>query len=259
MKPYYDEDEITIYHGTCEEVLPALGLGTVDMMFTSPPYNKGAAADHFGHYSDTVGMRQRGGGGKWTGGALADGYADYDDALGPGEYDEWQRQCLEVMWGCLSDRGAIFYNNKPRVRASSLWTPLDVNPGLPVRQIVTWARSGGINFALTHYLPTYEWIVIFAKQGWRLKSQGASGVGDVWRVPQESNTRHPAPFPIGLPARAIETAAPRMVVDPFMGSGTTLRAAKDVGVPAVGIEPCEAYCEIAANRLAQGSLFGAAS
>ena len=81
-----------------------------------------------------------------------------------------------------------------------------------------------------------------------------------WRVAQESGTPHPAPFPVALPARAIEAAAPSSVIDPFMGSGTTLRAAKDAGIPATGIELSERYCEIAAKRLAQGVLdFGGAA
>ena len=123
-----------------------------------------------------------------------------------------------------------------------------------MRQIITWARAGGMNFAPTHYVPTYEWIIVFAKPDWRLKSKAASGVGDVWRVPQEPSD-HPCPFPIGLPARAIESAGPRTVLDPFAGSGTTLRAAKDAGVHAVGIEKSERYCEMIVKRLAQGSLF----
>jgi DNA modification methylase len=252
-EPYYDEDGITIYHGDCLEILPS--LHGVDLVFTSPPYNLGVSAGGgFGHYVDDVGMRSRGGGGKWTGGALANGYADHGDAMPIPEYEAWQRQCVDHMWTALGPAGAIFYNHKPRVQAGTLWTPLRLNPDYPLRQIITWARAGGVNFAPTHYLPTYEWIMVIAKPEWRLKSKGASGVGDLWRVAQESNTDHPAPFPIGLPARAIESAGPSLVCDPFMGSGTTLRAAKDAGVRAVGIEKSERYCEIAVKRLAQGVL-----
>lgn len=250
MKPYYEASGCVIYHGDCEEVLPS--LPPVDLVFTSPPYNLGVTAGGgFGHYVDDAGMRKRGGGGKWTGGALANGYSDHDDAMSLEDYETWQRRVLELCWSRLTDVGAIFYNHKPRVQAGSLWTPLALNPGLPVRQIITWARAGGINFAPTHYMPTYEWIVVFARPAFRLKSKAASGVGDLWRVPQESNTDHPAPFPVGLPARALESVAPGSVLDPFMGSGTTLRAAKDAGIPAIGIDESERYCEIAAKRLAQ--------
>ena len=250
MTPYYDDGTCVIYHGDCTDVLPA--LGPVAMVFTSPPYNLAVTAGGgFGHYVDDAGMRQRGGGGKWTGGALANGYEDHDDAMPLPEYEAWQQAILRLCWAQLTDTGAIFYNHKPRVQAGTLWNPLTLNPGLPVRQIITWARAGGMNFAPTHYVPTYEWIVVFAKPGFRLKSKGASGVGDLWRVAQESNSSHPCPFPVGLPARAIESVGPASVLDPFMGSGTTLRAAKDAGVRAIGIEKSERYCEIAAKRLGQ--------
>jgi site-specific DNA-methyltransferase (adenine-specific) len=255
VKPYYDEGGVTLYHGECLKVLPT--LDRVDLIFTSPPYNLGVTAGGgFGHYADEAGMRQRGGGGKWTGGALAHGYADHGDAMPPADYEAWQREVLSACWAQLTDAGAIFYNHKPRVQAKTLWTPLAVNPGLPVRQIIVWARAGGINFAPTHYCPTHEWIVVFAKPGWRLKSKGASGLGDVWYVAQDGDSEHPAPFPLGLPGRAIESAGPSVVLDPFAGSGTTLRAAKDAGVRAIGIELSERYCEMAAQRLAQESLFG---
>lgn len=252
--PYYQDEWVTLYHGDCLDVLPT--LGTFDLIFTSPPYNLGVSAGGgFGHYTDAAGLRQRGGGGKWTGGALAHGYTEHGDAMPLEEYEAWQRECLSACWAQLSDNGAIYYNHKPRVQAGTLWLPLSLNPDLPVRQIITWARAGGVNFAPTHYVPTYEWIIVLAKPEFRLKSKGASGVGDVWRVSQETNLDHPAPFPVGLPARAIETVAPLSVLDPFVGSGTTLRAAKDAGVRAVGIESSELYCERAVRRLAQESLF----
>jgi site-specific DNA-methyltransferase (adenine-specific) len=260
MTPYYDDGQAVIYHGDCREVMADLP-GGFDLIVTSPPYNLGVTAGGgFGHYADNAGLRQRGGGGKWTGGALAHGYTDHDDAMPLDVYEAWQRDVLADCWAQLSDRGAIFYNHKPRVQAGTLWLPLRLNPDLPLRQIITWARAGGMNFAPTHYVPTYEWIMVLARPAFRLKNKGASGVGDVWRIPQESNPDHPAPFPIGLPARAIESVAPGSVLDRFAGSGTTLRAAKDAGVRVVGIEKSERYCEIAARRLAQGALdFGTAS
>ncbi|WP_301119632.1 DNA-methyltransferase [Mycolicibacterium fortuitum] len=257
MQPYYQDDSVTLYHGDCLEILPS--IDGVDLVVTSPPYNLGATpGGAFGHYRDGQG---RGGQGKWDGaGADGIGYSDHSDAMPPAEYEEWQKRCLVAMWWSLSDRGAIFYNHKPRVQADSVWLPLALNPGLPVRQIIVWARAGGVNFAPTHYMPTHEWILVFAKDAWRLKSKGASGVGDVWRINQEPNALHPAPFPIGLPAQAIETTAPRLVLDPFAGSGTTLRAAANAGVPSIGIEKSERYCELIAKRLDQMVLdFGSVS
>jgi DNA modification methylase len=65
---------------------------------------------------------------------------------------------------------------------------------------------------------------------------------------------HPATFPLGLPMRALQWWS-GSVLDPFMGSGTTLRAAKNLGRKAIGIDIEEKYCEIAAKRLRQGVLF----
>lgn len=257
MSVYYQDDLVTLHHGDCAEVLPM--LAEVDLVFTSPPYNLGTSpgAGGFGHYGDG----QSSGGGrakKWDGvrGAGIE-YDEHSDALPYPAYEAWQHEILRGCWDALSNSGAIYYNHKPRVQADTLWTPLALNPGLPVRQIITWARAGGMGFSEAAYVSMSEWIIVFAKPAFRLKSKGASGLGDVWRVPQDHNPDHPASFPLSLPAAAIETAAPKLVLDPFAGSGTTLRAAKDAGVRAIGIEKSERYCEAAVKRLVQDTLFAA--
>lgn len=264
MTPYYSEPGIDLYHGKADDVLPSLPAGCVDLVFTSPPYNLSTTSGggfpdkpRLGHYAANATMDKRGGLGKWPGAAIAHGYGDHDDAMTPGEYRHWQKSILTECWRLLADAGAIFYNHKPRVQNGLVELPTEFNPGLPLRQVIIWARAGGINFAPTHYCPTHEWIMVMAKEAWRLKSKGASGVGDVWTVNQENNNPHPAPFPISLPARAIETTGCKSICDPFSGSGTTLRAAKDAGIRAIGIEREERWCEYAANRLQQGVLFGA--
>lgn len=262
VRPYYEEGGITIYHGDCMEIMPQLAAGSVDLVFTSPPYNLGTTTGggfpnkRMGHYAaDAAFGKKRGGMGKWASAALAHGYGVHEDAMPHDEYVAWQKRILTECWRLIGDAGAIYYNHKPRVLAGICVTPLDYNPGLPVRQVVIWARSGGINFSPAFYLPMHEWIVVIAKPDFRLKSKGASGVGDVWSITQEMNNDHPAPFPISLPLRALETVEPRSVLDPFMGSGTTLRAAKDLGIPAIGIEIEERYCEMAVERLSQEALF----
>lgn len=265
-RPYYCAGGVTIFHGKAEEVLPTLNAGCVDIAFTSPPYNLGNTSGggfpgvkQMGHYDANAPMgAKRGGMGKWAAaakrGGLAHGYGGHDDAMPHAEYIEWQKTVLREAWRVVGDAGAIYYNHKPRVLDGLAVLPLEYNPGLPLRQIVIWARAGGVNFSPAFYLPTHEWVMVLAKPAFRLRDKAASGAGDVWYVPQESGTEHPAPFPLELPLRAIETTGARRVLDCFCGSGTTLRAAKDLGREAVGIEREERFCEMSARRLEQECL-----
>ena len=82
---------------------------------------------------------------------------------------------------------------------------------------------------------------------------GALGYTSVWRIPPSKDQSVVCPFPLEIPRRciALATEPGDYVIDPYMGSGTTLRAAKDLGRKAIGIEIEERYCEIAAERLSQ--------
>lgn len=255
--------DATLYLGDCLEILPT--LGKVDAVVTSPPYNLGTTSGpglsgkKLGHYSDKAGMAGRGGRGKWAGGDLINGYGAHDDAMPHDEYVAWQHKCLQACWALLPENGAIFYNHKPRVLNGLLVTPLEYNPGLPVRQIVIWARAGGVNFSTAHYLPTHEWIVIFAKEDYRLRDKSASGVGDLWYIPQKKDPDHPAPFPLELPSRILETNKVEMACDPFMGSGTTGVACTKLGRKFIGIENEPKYFDISCKRIEdayrQGDMF----
>lgn len=228
--PYYADESVTLYHGDCMDVLPQ--LSGVDLVFTSPPYN-------LGHM--TGGLAN-----------LAGGYRSYDDTRAAMEYEEWQKEVLAACWGTLSDEGAIFYNHKPIIRDGAATLPTQYNPGLPLRQIVIWYRKMGVNWAPSHFLPVHEWILVLAKEGWKLRDKSASHASDVWAIRPDMEAReHPAPFPLALPSTAINATAARVVMDPFAGSGTTLLAARNLGRKAIGIEMDERYCEIAVKRLEQ--------
>ena len=234
--------DCTLYLGDCIEVMPHVGL--VDMIFTSPPYNLGV--------STGGGLKGAGKTALWKRalkGGLAEGYGSHDDAMPPEEYREWQRLFLSEAWKCLTDTGAIFYNHKPRVQAGLLETPLDLNPGLPLRQIIIWARKTGINFATTHFQPRHEWVVVFAKEQFRLASQSVSGHGDVWYIEPRHGSAHPAPFPLELPSKAISATTAEVVLDPFMGSGTTAIASINNGRSFIGIELDEGYFEMSCERI----------
>lgn len=241
MKPYYSDDFATIYHGDNAEVLDEIAPGSIDLVLTSPPYNIGGAESAGSYFN-----------------ALADGYEDHDDHMDPEEYRDWQQGLLLSLWDLLSDDGAILYNHKPRAKGNVCWLPLTLVPDtLLLRQVIVWDRGSGFQRQRTHFVPTYEWVLLIAKEAFRLTTRS---VDDVWRIPFETGGEHPAPFPLKLATTAIGSTNASLVLDPFMGSGTTLRAAKDLGRKCIGIEKSERYCEIAAKRLAQEVLdFGGAA
>jgi modification methylase len=248
---------VTLYLGDCREILPT--LGKVDAVVTSPPYNLGNTsgggfpAKKMGHYSPDAGMSNRGGQGKWSrasaAGGLAHGYGTHDDAMPHADYVAWQKDIVSLCWAQLNESGAIFYNHKPRVLDGLLVTPFTYLPALPIRQVVIWARAGGINFSPAFYCPTHEWIVIIAKPAFRLRDKAASGAGDVWYIPQEANADHPAPYPLQLPLNVLKTTSAQSVLDPFMGSGTTGVAAVKMGRKFIGIEIDQRYYDIACRRV----------
>lgn len=232
LQPYYEDDAVTLYHGDCLDVLPT--LSDVGLVLTSPPYNLNGDG-YKSHGNDFK--------------RLDTGYDVHTDDLPHAEYVEWQQTVLRACWGALSDTGAIFYNHKPIVRHNRVRLPLDLLPeGMPLRQIVTWDRTGGVMRVSNYFCPTYEWVLILAKDAFRLATLS---VNDVWRLAPESGSEHPASFPLSLASTAVNATSAGLVVDPFAGSGTTLRAAKDAGRRAIGIEKSERYCEIAARRMGQ--------
>jgi site-specific DNA-methyltransferase (adenine-specific) len=168
----------------------------IPLIFTSPPYNLGGAPwPHLGHWKpgDSAGGKS-----KWRNGSDGSGgvtYASHADTMPHVDYVVWQRDVLRLCWESLGPSGAIYYNHKPRVIGGRVWLPLELNPDLPLRQIVIWRRAGGMNFNPTAYVPTHEWIMVFAKEAWRLRDKSASGAGDVWYVPQKPDKEQPSTFP----------------------------------------------------------------
>lgn len=239
---YCKQDNWTLYHGDCLEVMKTLEDESIDLIFTSPPYNLGNSSG--GSFNaKSIGAVD-----------LKDGYEEHTDDLPHEAYVKWQKEVLTECWRLLPETGAIFYNHKPRVQNGTLQLPLELNPGLNVRQIVTWYKKSGINYSPTFYLPVSEWIIIFAKPKFRLKNKQISIVGDVWEIPPETKNPHPAPFPVALPKRAIETINCETVMDPFSGSGSTGVACIEAGKKYIVIDNSTKYLDISKTRLEQATL-----
>lgn len=232
--------------GDALELLKAQSSNSVPMILFSPPYNKKKGTQ--GKKNGLTGSKNK----KWRTPDLENGYDSHDDAMEWEDYIQWQSDILVECWRVLAPNGAIYYQHKPILWGTEIRLPtMYASSELILRQVIIWARSGGMNSNPTHYMPTCEWICVYAKPDFRLKNQSASGVGDVWYIPQETNTWHPAPFPLALAVRALETVMPAWVLDPFMGSGTTAKAATKLGIPWLGFEISSVYAERAMKEVAE--------
>ena len=213
---------------------------SIDLVVTSPPYNL--------RNSTGNGMKD-GRGGKWSNAALMKGYTHHEDTMPHEKYVKWQRDCLTEMMRLIKDDGAIFYNHKWRVQNGLLQDRQDIVEGFPVRQIIIWKRKGGINFNPGYFLPTYEVIYLIAKPKFQLAPK-ANAQGDVWQFTQEMNNPHPAPFPEELVKRCVSSTKAKIVLDPFIGSGTTAIVARELSRDYIGIEVSPEYCQMTKKRLA---------
>ncbi len=228
-----------IIQGDCLKIMRQLPSGSIDLVVTSPPYNL---------KNSTGNGMKCGKGGKWANAALLNGYATYDDCMPYDEYCLWQKDCLSEMFRLLKDDGAIFYNHKWRVQNGLIQDRHEIVQDFPVRQIIIWKRKGGINFNPGYFLPTYEVIYLIAKKNFKL-AEKANRYGDVWEFTQEFNNTHPAPFPVALIHRIISSTNAQMILDPFVGSGTTAVVAQGLNRNFIGIDISEEYCKTASDRL----------
>jgi hypothetical protein len=223
VKPYYEQDGIAIFHGKAEEVLPF--VPSVDLLCTDPPYGINVISATYQNKKTRPGA------------ALAH-KRNYCNS------ETWDSQpppawLIEQAIG-KARHAIIFGGNYFELAPSSCW--------------LVWDKENGANdFADCELIWTnLEKAVRRLKYTWNGMIQEHMGDAKEPRF-------HPTQKPLAVMTWAIQQAPDdcRLILDPFMGSGTTLRAAKDLGRHAIGIEQNERYCEIAAKRLAQGVLFGA--
>lgn len=220
MKPYYDADGATIYHGDCLDVLPL--LQRVDLCLTDPPYgvdyqsNKGGRMGKIPISNDGARLSLR----LYR---MVAPLIKADHVLWFTRWDAWPD-----VWEILGMR-------------------------FPMRGLLVWDKGHAGMGDLDHWGPSYELIASVGSG----KIQGARDQSILRFSPVTPKQRqHPTEKPVSLLSYLIEKLNPTSVLDPFMGSGSTLVAAQREGRAAIGIEAEERYCEIAANRLGQMALLG---
>lgn len=227
--------------GDCLDLMRDIPDGSVDMVITSPPYNLNEGMEHKGN--SRIGTATS----AWRGGKLQSGYGEYSDCMPYEQYREWQKTVLNAMWRKIKDNGAIFYNHKPRMVKGVSRLPFFSD--LPIRQIIIWDRGSGFNHTGVNFTPSHEWIIIFAKPNFKLKSKSHSSIGDVWRVNAARKNDHPAPFPSEIPERILNACDGELILDPFSGSGTTAVAAQASGRRFICIEKEPGYYYPSCMRL----------
>lgn len=230
----------TIFHGDCLEIMKKMPDKSIDIIITSPPYNLLNSTGN--------GLKRNTKCGKWSNAAIKYGYNDYDDNMPYNKYIEWQRDCLTEMCRLIKDDGAIFYNNKNRVQDGLIQNREEIVRGFPLRQIITWKRSGSINFNAGYFLPTTEQIYMICNKKFRL-APGANKWTDVWEIKQEMKNPHPAPFPEELIDRIVSSTNGKIILDPFGGSGTTAVSSKKYNRNFILIEKSMLYCKMAKRRI----------
>lgn len=219
VTPYYADDWVTIYHADCREILPSL---VADVLVTDPPYGVRIGAPG-------IGMNGRNG----KHGLLKAAYATYDDT-----YENYCTTVVPVIAAALeiAKRGAVFVG--PHLQ--------ELPKASAIGGIYCRAASGRHPWGFRLFLP-----ILFYGTDPTLFYGARPNVFESTASAEPSI--HPVPKPMSWMRWLVELASlpGETVLDPFCGSGTTLRAAKDHGRRAVGIEIEERYCHEASERCAQ--------
>lgn len=236
MKPYFEKDGITIYHGDCREILPT--LPKVDLVLTDPPYGSGARRDA---------ERQ-------VRGAMLRSMEDADwfshDSMTTWGMTWFLRGVLTALRATLSE-GAHLYIFTDWRMTPTVYGMAEAH-GYRVNHCLVWDKG---HFGMGAYWRNQHENIVFASLG-KPAEMRDHGAGSVLTFPTVSPAArvHPTEKPAPLMRYILEAAPDGTVLDPFCGSGPTLVAARDLGRKAIGIEIEERYCEIAAKRLAQNLL-----
>ena len=210
-EPYYQDGRVTLYHGDCLSILPTLPDAGC-VLVTDPPYG-------ISHSSNRLGASLRGT-------QIAN---DATTAI---------RDAVLATW---HDRPAIVFGSCRVAR-----------PPIPIRATLVWDKGGHVGMGDLDLPWKQNWEHIYISGPGFIGRRGTGVLRFNAIAPWAGEYSHPHEKPIELMRELVGKCAPlATILDPFAGSGTTLRAAKDLGRHTIGIEIEERFCEIAALRCAQ--------
>ncbi|MFO0936210.1 MAG: DNA methyltransferase [Gemmataceae bacterium] len=219
--PFYSRDGITICHGDCLSVMLQLRSESIDFVLTDPPY--------------LVNFK-----GRWD--------SEKNQIVGDDD-PNWVQPAFSEIWRLLKPNSfcVSFYGWPHTDTFLGIWKAIGFRP---VSHLAFVKRQWGLG---RFTRGTHETAYLLAKGKPAIPERAISDVID-WQ--RDDHAFHPNQKPVSALTPLIETYCPPdgIVLDPFMGSGSTLRAAKDLGHSAMGIEIEMDYCRKAKARLAQGVL-----
>lgn len=223
MTPYYQDALVTIYHGDCREVLPML-VDRVDAVVTDPPFFMPAT-----HYQSRINHQR-----SWSDTSVLAAFWSVvlNSAL------PLLKPTGHFLTFCNGDSYPVFY--------PEMYRRFDYLKSL------VWDKG---HVGLGRIWRNQHELVIAARWDESIFNEDKTLRADVFRfdATPSSDRVHPVEKPVDMLRWLLTPIIPPIgcVLDPFAGSGTTLQAAKSLGVRAIGIEGEERYCEIAAQRCSQ--------
>ena len=223
--PYYQDSAVTIYHGDCRDLLPR--LGKVGLVLTDPPYGENT---HQNAKTNTSRNRQ---------GVRLVHFAPIDIE---------ELRTIFSTCSTLCDRWLIATMEWRHVAAMETAPP----EGLRFLRFGVWVKTNGMP-QISGDRPAQGWEAIAYMHNSKGRPHWKGGGKSGNYVTKVEQGEHPTTKPQSILASVINLFSEPgdIVLDPFMGGGSTLRAAKDMGRRAIGIEMDERWCEVGALRMAQ--------
>jgi len=258
MKPrlYFKAKFISIYNGDFLE-FDAIDKGSVDLIVTSPPYNVDIHYESFKDdipYEKYLEFTE-----KWLEKALTlvkpDGRMCLNIPL-----DKSKGREEEGFQSVYADILAIAKNVGWKYFSTIIWNEQNIS------RRTAW--GSWLSASAPYVIAPVEVIIVLYKKWWKKRHAGKSDIkrdefikwtNGVWNFSGENRIKvgHPSPFPVELPKRCIKLFSyiGDTVLDPFLGSGTTLIACLETNRIGIGVEIDRNYCELAVQRLKRCDVF----
>lgn len=230
-----------IYNADCMEVLPTLDKNSAEVCVTSPPYNLCKRYTNYTATKTSASMTEKFN--RW-----------YFDEMPEWEYQGWQQSVIHSLMKVCSS--SIFYNHKVRFAwhnrniyrtESNLHHPMNWLHKFPIWCEIIWDRCG-IGNPTRRYHTQEERIYQIGKPK---KWNNLEGLTNIWKIPPSRNQGHVCTFPEKLVENCIlpTTEVGDVVIDPFLGAGTTAVVALKHGRKFIGIERDEEYFNLACENV----------